>query len=91
MVSDFISGTFLRDTQKAPPFRAEKATPSWHPEFIIECDENGHSYYDNESEIKREKYIRSKGYRILRYDTRENNMLGFIGKISNDLCTNFHT
>ena len=60
-------------------------------ELAIECDENGHSYYDNESEIKREKYIISKGYRILRYDTRENNMLGFIGKISNDLCTNFHT
>ena len=56
--------------------------------FAIECDENGHSYYDNENETKREKYIRSKGYRILRYDTRESNMLGFIGKISNALCSN---
>ena len=57
-------------------------------ELAIECDENGHSYYDNENETKREKYIRSKGYRILRYDTRENNMLGFIGEISNALCRN---
>lgn len=56
--------------------------------FAIECDENGHLYYDNENEIKREKYIRSKGYIVLRYDTRENNMLGFIGKISNALCRN---
>ena len=54
--------------------------------LAIECDEDGHSNYNQQEEIKREKCIISNGYKILRYDTRENNMLKFIGQISNCLC-----
>lgn len=56
--------------------------------IAIECDENGHSCYNQEKEHKREEYLKRSGYSILRYDTRKNNMLGFIGEISNFLCVN---
>lgn len=56
--------------------------------IAIECDEYGHSHYSQKKEQKREEYIKGCGYSILRYDTRKNNMLGFIGEISNFLCAN---
>lgn len=53
--------------------------------IAIECDEYGHEYYDKTREVDREKYIVDNGYKILRYDTRDNNMLKFIGIISDSL------
>ncbi|MDF2952363.1 MAG: hypothetical protein K0S18_1946 [Anaerocolumna sp.] len=54
--------------------------------LIIECDENGHDNYNNVDEIKRETFLLGKGYKLLRYDTRSNDMLEFIGEISNKLA-----
>ena len=56
--------------------------------IAIECDENGHSCYDLNNEIKREKYIKSQGYVVFRYDTRERNMLSFMAEIIQYISTN---
>lgn len=50
--------------------------------IVVECDEPNHKYYNFDFEKKREQYLISKGYIILRYQTKDDNMLGFIGKIS---------
>lgn len=53
--------------------------------LAIECDEDGHSHYDKEKEITRENFIKKNNYEILRYDTRNDNMLEFVGKVSDYL------
>lgn len=49
--------------------------------IAIECDENNHSSYDKDDEIKREQYIISNGFVLFRYNTNDNNMLNFVGDI----------
>lgn len=51
----------------------------------IECDENGHVYYDKKGEIVRESKIINSGYKLLRYDTRKENIYKFIGEICDEL------
>lgn len=53
--------------------------------LVVECDENGHKYYDMKEEQEREKYIHNQGYALMRYNTRDNNMLGFIGEVYHTL------
>lgn len=53
--------------------------------LVVECDENGHKYYDIKGEEERERHIHNQGYTLMRYDTRDNNMLGFIGEIYHTL------
>lgn len=36
--------------------------------IIIECDEYGHKYYESSEEVKREVYLQSNGYEIIRYN-----------------------
>lgn len=50
--------------------------------LAIECDENNHCYYDKNKEIDREKFLRKSGYEVMRYNTMSDNMLGFMGEIS---------
>lgn len=50
--------------------------------IVIECDERNHRYYCEEYEHKRESYLNDNGYTVLRYDTESDNMLGFLGVIS---------
>lgn len=37
-------------------------------DIALECDENGHSNYKKEKEEQRERYIESKGYKLIRYN-----------------------
>lgn len=53
--------------------------------LAIECDENDHHYYDKNKEIDREKFIRKSGFEVIRYNTMSDNMLGFMGEISDFL------
>lgn len=55
--------------------------------IAIEVDEDGHSSYNKDNERTREKFIKSKGYKIFRYDTRTNNILEFLGDVINELNT----
>lgn len=34
----------------------------------VECDENGHSNYNSEKEVKRQRYIESEGYKLIRFN-----------------------
>lgn len=50
--------------------------------LAIECDENNHSSYDKNIEKDRENFLKQNGYEIMRYNTKNNNMLEFMGEIS---------
>ena len=53
--------------------------------IILECDENGHSGYDKESEMERTRYLELKGYKFIRFNPNAN---GFnIGKVIQDIIT----
>jgi very-short-patch-repair endonuclease len=49
--------------------------------IAIEIDENGHKDYDVLNEIKRERAIKAKGYKLLRFNPEEQDCLEFIGEI----------
>ena len=53
--------------------------------LAIEVDEHGHSSYDKSNEIIRENFIKASGYKLFRYDTRNNNMLEFLGDVVHEL------
>ena len=53
--------------------------------LAIEVDEYGHSSYDKPNEIARENLIKAVGYKLMRYDTRNNNMLEFLGDVVHEL------
>ena len=53
--------------------------------IAIECDENGHVGYDKKREVVRESKIINSGYKLLRYDTRNENIFKFIGEICDQL------
>lgn len=39
--------------------------------LVVECDEFNHNYYDQETELKRQKYIEDKGYRFIRFNPHD--------------------
>lgn len=51
--------------------------------LVIECDEFGHSNYNSTKEKIRESYIKSKGYKIIRFnpDDKDENVFKLINKI----------
>lgn len=52
--------------------------------IAVECDEYGHSNYNYQNEIEREKYITSKGYKIIRYNPDgEDSIFELINRILN--------
>lgn len=53
--------------------------------IAIECDENGHTGYDQKREAVRESKIIKSGYKLLRYDTRNKNIFKFIGQVCDQL------
>lgn len=54
--------------------------------IAVECDENDHVYYDEYKEKIRERCITDKGFILLRYNTKRNNMLEFIGEVCEQLA-----
>lgn len=54
--------------------------------IAVECDENDHIYYDEYKEETRERCIIDKGFILLRYNTKRNNMLEFIGEVCEQLA-----
>ena len=54
--------------------------------IAVECDENDHVYYDEYKEKIRERCITDKGFILLRYNTKRNNMLEFIGELCEQLA-----
>lgn len=54
--------------------------------IAVECDEDAHVYYDQHKEKIREQYIINRGFILLRYNTKRNNMLEFVGEICEQLA-----
>ena len=54
--------------------------------IAVECDEYDHVYYDKYKEKIRERCITDKGFILLRYNTKRNNMLEFIGEVCEQLA-----
>ena len=53
--------------------------------IAIEIDEEGHEGYNSKNEQIRHEYIESCGYRVIRYDTRRDNVLEFLCEVINVL------
>jgi len=66
---DYLSFSFGdKDIQKQVSCGSYLIDFVLYENIAIEIDENGHSSYSDEKEIIREEYIKSKGYKIVRFN-----------------------